>query len=172
MAVVLSCIDSRTSPELIFDCGIGDLLSIRIAGNIVSKEITGSIELACQEIKTKLIVVMGHSNCGAVSSAIHGLNMNNISSVTQKIQPAIRSSASQKDLYRLSDKKYAEAVTMANVKNSVDEIISSSDYLSGLLVEGKVGIVAAYYDTETGKVSFHPYELHTREINHLVELAV
>ena len=172
MAVVLSCIDSRTSPELIFDCGIGDLLSIRIAGNIVSKEITGSIELACQEMSTKLIVVMGHSHCGAVGSAIHGLTMNNINSVTQKIQPAIRSSAAQKDQYYLSDKKYADVVTMANVRNSVNEIISSSAYISGLLAEGKVGIVAAYYDTETGQVSFYPYELHSREIDQLMELVV
>ena len=160
MAVVLSCIDSRTSPELIFDSNIGDVLSIRIAGNIVSPEIIGSIELACQEIHTRLIVVMGHSNCGAVASAISKLKDNNIGSITDKIQPAVRAAHYS---YGPSDKMVQKQVTMHNIKNSVTEIMENSEYLSEMIRQGHVGIVSAYYDTETGQVQFFPYDMAAKD---------
>jgi carbonic anhydrase len=170
MAVVLSCIDSRTSPELIFDSGMGDLLSIRIAGNIVSDEIVGSIELACQEIHTKLIVVMGHSNCGAVSSAITKLNIHHIGAITGKIGSAIYTVQQQNPTMATHDKSYNYEVTIANIKNSADEILSSSEYLRAQIKTGEVGIVAAYYNTETGKVIFYPYELNKQPAQY--EMAV
>jgi hypothetical protein len=89
IAVVISCIDSRTSPEIIFDLGLGDVISIRIAGNIINKEILGSIEFACEEIGTKLIVVLGHSNCGAVTYAISSKGEGNVTSITSKIEKAV-----------------------------------------------------------------------------------
>jgi carbonic anhydrase/SulP family sulfate permease len=139
---------------LIFDSNIGDVLSIRIAGNVVSPEIIGSIELACQEIQTKLIVVMGHSNCGAVASAISKLRDHNIGAITDKIQPAVLSLA---NTHSSSDKMLQRQVAMQNVKNSVSEIIDQSEYLADMIKQEKVGIVAAYYDTETGEVSFSPH---------------
>ncbi|MCW3128258.1 MAG: carbonic anhydrase [Bacteroidetes bacterium] len=155
MAVVLGCIDSRTSPELIFDLGIGDILSTRVAGNIVSPEVIGSLELACSEIRAKLIVVMGHSNCGAVSSAVSNLKKGNIGYVTSKIRPAVHAVLSQ----HRDRKEWEKEITIQNIKNSVDEIIQNSEILSDMISRREVGIVAAYYDTETGRVSFYQYEM-------------
>ncbi|MES2005535.1 MAG: SulP family inorganic anion transporter [Bacteroidota bacterium] len=150
MAVVVSCIDSRIASELIFDANLGDIISIRIAGNIVSTEILGSIELSVKEIGAKLIVVMGHSNCGAVGAAIHALTGGNIDSVTKKIQPAIdrtRMTGVPKDMF-------AQHVTYLNTQNSVDEILANSTYLNEKVIKGECAIVPAFYNTATGEVLF------------------
>jgi carbonic anhydrase len=152
MAVVLGCIDSRTSPELIFDTGLGDILSTRIAGNIVSPEVIGSLELACDKIGTKLILIKGHSNCGAISGAINNLTHDNIGYVTAKIRPAVHAMAKMANGSR---QEYEKAVTIQNIQNSVNEILQGSELISDMVKKGKVGIVAAYYDTETGEVSFY-----------------
>lgn len=152
MAVVLGCIDSRTSPELVFDSGLGDILSTRIAGNIVSPEVIGSLELACGKIGSKLIVIMGHSNCGAVASAIHNVKHDNIGYVTAKIRPAVYTMQAMADG---SKAEFEKAVTIQNIKNSVTEIMYNSSLLSDMIRSGEVGIVAAYYDTETGLVTFY-----------------
>jgi MFS superfamily sulfate permease-like transporter len=151
MAVVVTCIDSRTSPELIFDVGIGDVISIRIAGNIISKEILGSIELACQEIGTKLIVVLGHTSCGAIASAIHRVNNNHIADITNKIEKSI-------DLCKVdrskitSDPEAFKKVISYNVQNSLDEIISQSTYLEQRISKGEISLVGGIYDLATGLV--------------------
>jgi carbonic anhydrase len=151
MAVILSCIDSRSTPEIVFDTNMGDLISIRIAGNIVDKEIIGSIELACKEIGTKLIVVMGHSKCGAVGAAIHSLTEGNIAHVTNKIKPAVDAITLK---LRPDDAEFAETVCMQNIENSVNEILKNSPFIKEESAKGKLGIVSAYYDTATGKVNF------------------
>jgi carbonic anhydrase len=150
MAAVLSCIDSRTSPEVVFDANLGDLISIRIAGNIVSSEIIGSMELSHKEIGIKLIVVIGHSNCGAVGAAIHKINQGKIGRITDKIKPAVvKASLSETQPKELLDKS-----CRFNTQNSVSEILATSEYLKKEVENGKLGIVAGFYDTNTGKISF------------------
>lgn len=156
MAVIVSCIDSRTSPELIFDANLGDIISIRIAGNIINKEIIGSIELSLKKMGTKLIMVMGHSNCGAVDAALFSLADENTGAITQKIKPAI-------DKARLLNEQkgngnepiFLEKVVQLNMENSVAGILENSPYIREQIRIGNVGIVAAYYDTTTGEVSFN-----------------
>ncbi|MHB1179187.1 MAG: bifunctional SulP family inorganic anion transporter/carbonic anhydrase, partial [Daejeonella sp.] len=156
MAVVISCIDSRTSPELIFDANLGDLISIRIAGNIVNKEIIGSIELALKEMGTKLVVIMGHSNCGAVGAALSSLTEGNIGSITQKIKPAIDK---VQLLYQgngnSNDSCFYNKVSRTNIDNSIAVILENSRYIQEKNSKGRIGIVAAYYDTATGEVIFN-----------------
>lgn len=155
MAVVLSCIDSRTSPEVVFDANLGDLISIRIGGNIVSPEIIGSMELSHKEIGIKLIVVMGHSNCGAVNAAIHKINAGKIAMITDKIQPSVAIVA--ETLGKTDTLPHGDLLDKSsrlNTQNSVNEILSSSNYIREQVAGGKLGIVAAYYDTNTGNISF------------------
>jgi carbonic anhydrase len=153
MVVVVSCIDSRTSPDLIFDVSVGDLLSIRIAGNIISKEIIGSIELSCKKLGAKVIVVMGHSNCGAVASAIHSIKEGHISSITNKIEKAIAQCNCDRETIT-SDPSIFNGVIKNNVKNSIEEIIQESEYLSQKINAHEISIIAAFYNTETGIVTF------------------
>jgi MFS superfamily sulfate permease-like transporter len=152
MATVLSCIDSRTTPEIIFDTNIGDLISIRIAGNIINDDIIGSMELSHKEIGTKLIVVVGHSNCGAINAAINDLTDGNIAFITGKIKPSI-------DMARLKqsdkDTNLVENACLLNMQNSVNEILEKSSYVYEQISSGKLGIVSAYYDTATGRVRFN-----------------
>ncbi|MES2872117.1 MAG: SulP family inorganic anion transporter [Bacteroidota bacterium] len=157
MVTIVSCIDSRISPELIFDAGLGDLISIRIAGNIVSKEIIGSIELACKEIGTKLIIILGHSNCGAVSSAIHSIRDGHISHITDKIERAISQCNCSRDRI-LEDVNTLNSVIKNNVQNSIDEILLESSYLNKRINSSELSIVPAFYDTVTGVVSFETEE--------------
>ncbi|MBP7274093.1 MAG: bifunctional SulP family inorganic anion transporter/carbonic anhydrase [Saprospiraceae bacterium] len=152
-AVIVSCVDSRTAPELIFDAGLGDIISIRIAGNIISNEIIGSIELACQKIGTKLIVVLGHSACGAISSAINSVKNNHIHSITDKIDKAI---IECKDdiAFAHDDTNKFNKIVKVNVKNSVQDILTGSNYLNSEIKAGNMKIVAAFYDTTNGAVTF------------------
>ncbi|WP_407658541.1 carbonic anhydrase [Leptospira limi] len=154
IAVVLSCIDSRTSPEIIFDSGLGDIISIRIAGNIVNQEILGSLELSCAKIGTKLIVVLGHSNCGAVSSAIYALKDGNIASITNKIEKAIGTSDPSSKQSNLGNEHIFNHVVKTNVLNSIDEILDSSEFLKRKVDAGEYKIVPAFYDTSSGEVQF------------------
>lgn len=154
IAVVLSCIDSRTSPEIIFDAGLGDIISIRIAGNIVNQEILGSLELSCAKIGTKLIVVLGHSNCGAVSSAIYALKDGNIASITNKIQKAIDDTDSIEQKMKQGNEHIFNHVVKANVMNSIDEILETSSFLKEKVELGEYKIVPAFYDTSSGEVVF------------------
>ncbi|MDF3822122.1 carbonic anhydrase, partial [Leptospira sp. 96542] len=153
IAVVLCCIDSRTSPEIIFDTGLGDVLSIRIAGNIVSEEILGSLELSCEKIGTKLIVVLGHSNCGAVSSALNLLKDGNISSITEKIEKSIDRNELIKNLQPLGDESFNNIVK-TNTKNSIQKILDGSPVIANKVKNNEYKIVSGFYDTSSGIVSF------------------
>jgi MFS superfamily sulfate permease-like transporter len=153
MAVVVNCIDSRTSPEIIFDAGIGDLLTIRIAGNIISREIIGSLEIAAI-LGAKLIVVKGHSSCGAIGLALKKEHAHSIGAVTGKIALAIRQCRCTEEQIASGDKAMLEQVTRQNVENSLAEIVNSSDYLRGCLERGEIGLVGAFHDIATSAVQF------------------
>lgn len=154
MVAVLSCIDSRTSPEMVFDANLGDVISVRIAGNIVSPEIIGSMELSHKEIGVKLIVVMGHSNCGAVNAAIHNISDGKISMITGKIKPTVDKIALSLEKAGDLPNELLDKSSRLNAQNSVNEILSASNYIKEQVANGKLGIVSAYYDTNTGNISF------------------
>ena len=153
MAVVVSCIDSRTSPEIIFDLGLGDILAIRIAGNIVNEDILGSIELACQKLGAKLVLVLGHSECGAIATAINKIDEGFIGSITQKIEKAVNQCGCDRSIL-LEDNVAFNNVVKQNTLNSFNDIISQSEYLKDAKASGEIDIVSAYYDLKTGLVSF------------------
>ncbi len=156
-ATILSCIDSRTSAELIFDQGLGDIMSIRIAGNIVNTDIIGSMEFACKVIGTKLLVVMGHTNCGAVKGACDHIEMGNLTELLAKLQPAVyeERTFTNPEERSSSNYKFVENVTTINVSRSVKSIISRSYILEQMVEKGEIGIIGAMHDLESGAVTFY-----------------
>ena len=156
-ATVLSCIDSRTSAELIFDQGLGDIFSIRIAGNIVNTDILGSMEFACKVAGSKLIVVLGHTKCGAVKGACDHVEMGNLTELLSKLQPAVYSESETTAIDKRNSKngKFVENVASLNVKRSVKSIIERSFILEEMLNSGEIGIVGAMYNIDSGKVEFY-----------------
>jgi carbonic anhydrase len=154
-AVVLSCIDSRTSSELIFDQGIGDIFNARVAGNIVNEDILGSMEYAVKYAKSKILVVLGHTKCGAVTSACQGVEDGNITALLDKIKPAISREKSEKNDRSGSNADFVEKVSKLNVLHALDEIRNKSSIISGLEKEGKVLVVGGMYDVGSGKVHFY-----------------
>jgi carbonic anhydrase len=151
-ATVLSCIDSRTSAELIFDQGLGDIFSVRVAGNVVNDDILGSMEYACKVAGSKLVVVLGHSKCGAVISACKHVVMGNITTLLSKIQPAVRKiEATYSDI---SSDEAVQAVADENVLESIRHTLQRSTILSEMVDKGEIIIVGAMYDVESGKVEF------------------
>ncbi|MFN8284838.1 MAG: carbonic anhydrase family protein [Chitinophagales bacterium] len=156
-ATVLSCIDSRTSAELIFDQGLGDIFSIRIAGNIVNTDIIGSMEFACKVAGSKLIIVLGHTKCGAVKGACDHVEMGNLTELLSKIQPAVYEEKEITDakLRNASNSTFVENVSSINVKRSVKSIIERSSILEQMLNNGEIGIIGAMYNIETGQVDFY-----------------
>lgn len=155
MAVLIGCIDSRTSPELLFDAGIGDLLTIRIAGNIITPEIIGSIEIAVKKLGAKLIVVKGHSQCGAVALSLADEMSESIHTVTSKIQHTAKKCGCFPKPAHLNEAEILEKVTKENTKNSVAEILQQSPYLKSRIDKKEIGIVSAYHDISNGKVYFN-----------------
>lgn len=156
-AVILSCIDSRTSAELIFDQGLGDIFSIRIAGNIVNTDIIGSLEFACKVAGSKLIVVMGHSKCGAIKGACDHVEMGNLTELLAKIQPAVyqETLTSDKEMRNSSNEDFVENVSTINVKRSVKTIVDRSYILEQMIEKGEVAIIGAKHDLESGVVEFY-----------------
>lgn len=149
-AVILSCMDSRTSVELIFDQGLGDLFSIRVAGNIVNDDILASIEYAVKYVGSKVLMVLGHTECGAITSAKLGIKDGHITSLLDRIQPSI-SKALLKDE---EDHLFDDSVAYANVENSLEQILTRSAIVKEMFKEGKIGIVGGVYNIENGKVDF------------------
>jgi carbonic anhydrase len=156
-ATLLSCIDSRTSAELIFDQGLGDIFSIRIAGNIVNTDILGSMEFACKVAGSKLIVVLGHTKCGAVKGACDHVEMGNLTELLSKLQPAVyaESETTAVDKRNSKNTKFVENVATINVKRTVKSVIERSYILEEMLNSGAIGIVGAMYNIDTGKVEFY-----------------
>lgn len=156
-AVVLSCIDSRTSAELIFDQGLGDIFSIRIAGNVLNEDIVGSMEFACKLSGAKVILVLGHTRCGAVKGACNGVELGNLTAILRKIEPAVintNTTAFHPD----DDHAFVNAVAANNVHHVMDEICRASPILDDMVGSGEIAIVGGMYDVETGRVDFFEHE--------------
>ncbi len=151
-AVALSCMDSRTSVELIFDQGLGEIFSIRVAGNIVNDDIVGSMEYACQVAGAKLIVVLGHTKCGAIMGACDGVEMGNLTGLLEKIKPSVEKT--KQHIGTVDRSLDFEKVSAVNVLHSIEEILERSSILRTLFREGKIGIAGGIYSIENGRVHF------------------
>ncbi|MDG1064369.1 MAG: carbonic anhydrase family protein [Flavobacteriaceae bacterium] len=156
-ATILSCIDSRVSAELVFDQGVGDIFSVRIAGNFVNEDILGSMEFASKLAGTKLIVVLGHTSCGAVKGACDHARLGNLSALIQKIEPAVAavSSPEEADLRTSANLDFVNAVAKKNVEMTIDNIRNQSEVLKELEDMGDIKIIGAMYDIATGAVTFY-----------------
>jgi carbonic anhydrase len=146
-SVILSCLDSRVPPEIVFDQGFGNIFVARVAGNIEDDNILGSLEFATKIKGSKLIVVLGHNKCGAVKGAVDNAELGNLTQLVNQIKPAITGDKSNPD-------KMLDETSRKNVKLTIENILKHSEVISGLVKEGKVKIVGAYYDLNTGKVEF------------------
>lgn len=154
-AVILSCIDSRTSAELIFDQGLGDIFSVRIAGNIVNDDILGSMEFACKLAGSKFIVVLGHTKCGAVKGACDGAKMGNLTTLLSKLEPAVNEEEATTENRTSSNPQFVENVAEINVRRNVHEVLHRSAILRDMVEEGQIGIIGAMYNVSTGVVEFY-----------------
>ena len=156
-ATVLSCIDSRVSSELIFDQGMGDIFSVRIAGNFVNQDILGSMEFACKLAGTKLVVVMGHTSCGAVKGACDHARLGNLTMLINKIEPAVYATKEPKDesLRTSKNLEFVDAVAMKNVELTIENIRGQSVVLKEMEENGEIMIIGAMYDIADGKVHFY-----------------
>lgn len=149
-AFILSCIDSRAPAELIFDQGIGDIFSCRIAGNILNNDIVGSMEFATKIAGVKLIVVLGHSGCGAVKGACSQVELGKLTGLLKKIEPSIKEAKSKPQ----HESEFSEEVAKINVKNVTSQITKESEIIAQMEKEGKIAIINGMYDIKTGIVDF------------------
>jgi carbonic anhydrase len=154
-ATILSCIDSRTSSELIFDQGLGDIFSVRIAGNIVNTDIIGSMEFACKIAGSKLIVVLGHTACGAIKGACDRVEMGNLTELLSKIQPAVYQEKKTIENRTSSNIEFVDNVALINVRRAAEQIVERSYILEQMLEKGEIAVVGAMYNVQTGKVHFY-----------------
>jgi len=150
-AVILSCIDARVPAELIFDQGIGDIFSVRVAGNIVNEDILGSIEYGCNVAGAKIVIVLGHTKCGAVTAACKDVELGNITLLLNKIKPAVN--AIKKGNNALDDDAI-ESVAIENIRHSINRIKNESPILAEMAQSGRIKIVAASYNVANGVVSY------------------
>ncbi len=155
-AVVLSCIDSRTSAELIFDQGLGDIFSVRIAGNFLNEDILGSMEFSCAVAGAKLVVVLGHSHCGAIKGACDEVELGLLTGMLKKIKPAVDAVSKPTDPAERSSANpgFVGSVARENVRRSMDGIVKQSDVLREMFNAESINIVGGMYDVETGEVEF------------------
>ena len=153
-AVILSCIDSRTSAELIFDQGLGDVFSVRIAGNIVNEDILGSMEFGCKVAGAKIIVVLGHTKCGAVKGACDNVALGNLTGLIAKIKPAVEQESVTAENRNSSNGIFVENVAELNVSLSVKNILLKSPIIAEMVKNGDIGIVGGIHEIKTGEVKF------------------
>ncbi|WP_035335307.1 carbonic anhydrase family protein [Dokdonia sp. PRO95] len=155
-ATILSCIDSRVSAELVFDQGLGDIFSIRIAGNFINEDILGSMEFACKVAGTKLLVVLGHTSCGAVKGACDHVRLGNLTALINKIEPAVAAVKEPKEesMRTSANLDFVDTVSRENVKIAIDNIRSRSVVLNEMEKDGEIKIVGAMYDITDGRVTF------------------
>ena len=166
IAAVLSCIDSRTSAELIFDQGLGDIFSIRLAGNVVSEAVLGSMEFACKLAGSKLLVVLGHTKCGAIKGACEGVEMGNLTTLLNMIQPSVYLASAGEQGRPCSNPEFVNEVTHIHVRRSVETIVERSMVLREMIEAGRVGLIGAVYDVETGAVEFLEDTFMLGEVKH------
>ena len=159
-AIILSCMDSRTSAELIFDQGLGDIFSVRVAGNILNADVLGSLEFACAIIGVKLIVVLGHTGCGAIKGVLQQAQLdpalNNLNQLLDKLHPVLRKTERMNCKLQLEDRINAIAAT--NVRLVRQQITQSSIVLRQYITQAQVGLVSGMYNVETGRVDFYDDE--------------
>lgn len=156
-ATILSCIDSRVSAELVFDQGLGDIFSIRIAGNFVNQDILGSMEFACKLAGTKLIVVLGHTSCGAIKGACDHARLGNLTALINKIEPAVYAveEPTDKDIRNSQNLDFVNSVAKKNVEMTLENIKNQSVILNEMQKNGDISIVGAMYDIGSGEVEFY-----------------
>lgn len=152
-AIILSCIDSRTSAELIFDQGLGDIFSTRIAGNVLNEDIIGSMEFACKLAGSKLVMVLGHSHCGAITGACKGAKLGHLTNLLAKVEPSVDYVKANNSELDIHSKEAVDLVAYHNVEYTIDHILNTSTVLSEMYEAGEIGIVGAFYKVETGEVS-------------------
>ncbi len=156
-ATILSCIDSRVSAELVFDQGLGDIFSVRIAGNFVNEDILGSMEFACKLAGTKLIVVLGHTSCGAIKGACDDAKMGNLTKLIEKITPAVKAVTEPQDVSKRNSQnsEFVDNVSKKNVHLTIDRIHAESPILTEMEANGEIKIIGAMYDINSGEVEFY-----------------
>ena len=154
-AAILGCSDSRTAPETIFDQTLGDVFSVRLAGNVACRKAIGSLEYSCKYLGSKIIVVMGHSNCGAIKAACDNFEEGNITEITKLLQPAVSEETTTLDPDRnAKNSVFVSNVCFLNVKKQIQSIINQSDILKDLLQNNQIGIIGAVYNFASGQVEF------------------
>lgn len=155
LAIVLSCIDSRTSAELVFDQGLGDIFSCRIAGNILNDDILGSMEFACKVAGAKAVVVLGHTRCGAIKGACDGVRLGNLSTLLEKVEPAIALETETLDNRTSANAAFVERVAELNVMLVKEQIMERSPLLAEMVRNSEIALVGGMYDVESGAVEFY-----------------
>lgn len=158
-AAILSCMDSRAPVEILFDQGIGDVFSVRIAGNIISENVLGSLEYAVAVTGSKLIMVMGHTNCGAVKGAVDEVKLGNLTILLDKITPAVEEACTNNHNCKSSDPEFVDKVIRINIRNSVKTILDQSEIIRNLVAEEKIMLVGAIYCVANGTVELLQEEL-------------
>jgi carbonic anhydrase len=153
LAVVISCIDSRVPTEMIFDQGIGDIFCVRVAGNVINQDVLGSVEFACKVAGVKLIVVMGHTSCGAVKGACNNVELGNLTGLLDKIKPAI-SIVSNRGV-AADDSRFVDEVAIENVQLSLDTILHDSPVIKEMVDNDELKCAKAMYSVQTGEVELH-----------------
>jgi len=153
LAVVISCIDSRVPTEMIFDQGIGDIFCVRVAGNVINQDVLGSVEFACKVAGVKLIVVMGHTSCGAVKGACNNVELGNLTGLLDKIKPAI-SIVSNRGV-AADDSRFVDEVAIENVQLSLDTILHDSPVIKEMVDNGELKCAKAMYSVQTGEVELN-----------------
>ncbi|MGV3639112.1 MAG: carbonic anhydrase family protein [Adhaeribacter sp.] len=153
-AAILSCMDSRTSAELIFDQGLGDIFSIRVAGNVLNEDILGSMEYGCAVAGSKLVLVLGHTKCGAIAGACDHVELGNLTSLLHKVQPALDGETQTKENRNSSNPEFVKNVTELNVKLTLDRVRRESTLLTDMENKGQIKLVGGVYCVDSGKVSF------------------
>ena len=165
-ACVLSCIDSRTSAELIFDQGFGDIFSVRIAGNVINEDILGSMEFSCKVAGSKLIVVLGHSNCGAIKGACDHVQMGNLSTLLNKIEPSVYFERTVTADRTSKNPEFVQRVAEIQVRRSIEAVVERSVVLRSMIEQGEIGLIGGLYDLASGHVEFLDDTWMCGEIRH------
>ncbi|QRN04401.1 carbonic anhydrase [Legionella sp. MW5194] len=166
IAVVLGCIDSRVPVETIFDMSFGDLFCIRIAGNVINNDILASMEYACNVVGAKLIVVLGHTRCGAIQSACDGVKKGHITELLDKIKPAVEAESGTSEHRNGQNSEFVRHVTTLNIANTLQQVYTRSDILRGMIDEDSIALIGAVYDVESGRVQFDDFGTELLQLSH------
>ena len=153
-ATILSCIDSRTSAELVFDQGLGDIFSIRMAGNVLSDAVLGSMEFACKLAGSRLLVILGHTSCGAIKGACDNVQLGNLSTLLNLIQPSVYFERTVTENRTSQNADFVDRVAQIQVRRAVEGVIERSMVLREMIEQGEIGLIGAMYDVGTGAVQF------------------